>query len=157
MRLEQSHTENLKAKIDAGQNVVRKNQKYIRVTAAIRRLVDNFHQREPLDYLRGTSHNIELNVYKEVLHRHFINLKPCEGSSNAAASRMVLVATIVSSFWIITISIKGSFLMWQSSFIRPWFDSYVQQSTDLRCSSVFGFVYEFQARIQHFKEVSQTD
>ena len=44
-RLEQSHTENLKVKIDAGQNVVRKNQKHVRVTAAIRRLVDNFNQR----------------------------------------------------------------------------------------------------------------
>ena len=62
MRLEQSHTENLKAKIDAGQNLVTKNQKYVRVTAAIRRLVDNFNQRKPLDYLRGISHNIELNV-----------------------------------------------------------------------------------------------
>ena len=29
MRLEQPHTENLKAKIDAGQNVVRKIQKYV--------------------------------------------------------------------------------------------------------------------------------
>ena len=62
MRLEQSHTKNLKAKIDAGQNLVRKNQKYVRVTAAIRRLVDNFNQRKLLDYLRGISHNIELNV-----------------------------------------------------------------------------------------------
>ena len=44
MQLEQSHTENLKAKIDAGQNVVRKNQTHVRVTAAIRRLVDNFNQ-----------------------------------------------------------------------------------------------------------------
>ena len=60
MRLEKSHTENLKTKIDAQQNVVRKNQKYVRVTAAIRKLVDNFNQREPLDYLRGISHNIEL-------------------------------------------------------------------------------------------------
>ena len=60
MRLEQSHTENLKTKIDAQQNVVRKNQKYVRVTAAIRKLVDNFNQREPLDYLRGISHNTEL-------------------------------------------------------------------------------------------------
>ena len=31
MRLEQSHTENLKAKIDVWQNVVRKNQKYVQV------------------------------------------------------------------------------------------------------------------------------
>ena len=62
MRLEQSHAEILKAKIDTGQNVARKNQKYVRVIAAIRRLVDNFNQREPLDYLRGISHNIELNV-----------------------------------------------------------------------------------------------
>ena len=62
MRLEQPHTENLKAKIDAGQKVVRKNQKYVRVTSAIRRLADNFNQREPLDYLRDISHNIELNV-----------------------------------------------------------------------------------------------
>ena len=43
MWLEQSHTENLKAKIDAAQNIVRKNQKYVR---------------EPLDYLSGLSHNI---------------------------------------------------------------------------------------------------
>ena len=62
MRLEQSHTENLKAKIDTEQNVVRQIPKYVRVTAAIRRLADNFNQREPLDYLRGISHNIELNV-----------------------------------------------------------------------------------------------
>ena len=64
MGLEQSHTENLKAKIDAGQNVARKNQKYVRVATAIRRLVDNFNQRQPLDYLRGISHNIELNVIR---------------------------------------------------------------------------------------------
>ena len=31
MRLEQSHTESLKAKIDVWQNVVRKNQKYVQV------------------------------------------------------------------------------------------------------------------------------
>ena len=31
MRLEQSHTETLKAKIDVWQNVVRKSQKYVRV------------------------------------------------------------------------------------------------------------------------------
>ena len=60
IRLEQSHTENLKAKIDTGQNVVKKNQKYVRATAVIRRLVDNFNQREPLDFRRGISHNIEL-------------------------------------------------------------------------------------------------
>ena len=53
MRLGQSHTENLKAKIDAGQNVPRNNQKYVRLTFAIRRLVDNFNQQEPLDYLRA--------------------------------------------------------------------------------------------------------
>ena len=62
MRLEQSHTQNLKSKIDAGKNVVRKNQKYVRVNAAIRRLIDNSNQQELLDYLRGISHNIELNV-----------------------------------------------------------------------------------------------
>ena len=62
MRLEQSHTQNLKAKIDAGKNVVRKNQKHVRVNAAIRRLIDNSNQQELLNYLRGISHNIELNV-----------------------------------------------------------------------------------------------
>ena len=62
MRLEQFHTENLKAKIETGQNVIRKNQKYAQVTATIRRQVDDFNQWEPLDYLRGTSHNSELNV-----------------------------------------------------------------------------------------------
>ena len=64
MRSDQSHTENLRVKIDAGQNVVRKNQKYIRATAAIRRLVDNFNQRESLDFLRGISGNNELNVQR---------------------------------------------------------------------------------------------
>ena len=52
MRLKQSHTENLKAKIDVRLNVVKKNQKYKRLTAVIRGLVDNFNHREPLDYLR---------------------------------------------------------------------------------------------------------
>ena len=82
-------------------------------------------------------------MYKQVLHRHFINLKPCEGSSNAAASRMVLFAAIVNGFWVLTIAIKGSLLMWQGSFFRPWFRSYGDQLIDFRCSSFFGFVYEF--------------
>ena len=81
-------------------------------------------------------------MYKQVLHRHFINLKPCEGSSNAVASRMVLFAAIVNGFWVLTIAIKGSLLMWQGSFFRPWFYSYGDQLIDLRCSSLFGFVYE---------------
>ena len=50
IRLEQAQTENLKGKIDTWQNVVKKNQKYVRATTAIRRLVDNFNQWEPLDY-----------------------------------------------------------------------------------------------------------
>ena len=50
IRLEQSLTENLKAEIDTWQNLVKKNQKYVRATTAIRRMVDNFNQREPLDY-----------------------------------------------------------------------------------------------------------
>ena len=43
--LEESHTENVTGKIDAGQNVIKKNKKYLRVTAVVRRLVDNFNQR----------------------------------------------------------------------------------------------------------------
>ena len=70
IKLWQSHTEDLKAKIGAGQNAVKKNQKYVRVTA-IKTLLDNFNEREPLDYLRGISHNIELNVkrgyYRDIL------------------------------------------------------------------------------------------
>ena len=62
IRLEQSYTENLKAKIDVGRNVVKNNQIYVRVTTAIRILVDNFNQLESLDHLHGTSHNIELSV-----------------------------------------------------------------------------------------------
>ena len=93
-------------------------------------------------------------MYKEVLHRHFINLKPCEGSSNAAASRMMLFATIVNGFWELTIVIKGSLLMWHGSFIRPWFHSYGNQSVDLGCSSFFVFVYEFKNGLKWVDEVS---
>ena len=82
-------------------------------------------------------------MYKEVLHRHFLNLKPCEGSSNAAALRMVLFATIVNGFWVLTIVTKGSLLMWQGSFIRPWFHSYGHQSIDLSSSSFLDFASEF--------------
>ena len=43
MRLQQSHTENLKAKIDAGQNQEKESGVRMSNTAAIRRLVDNFN------------------------------------------------------------------------------------------------------------------
>ena len=92
-------------------------------------------------------------MYKEVLDRHFINLKPCEGSSNAAASRMVLFATIVNGFWVLAIAIKGSLLMWQGSFIRPWFHSYGHQSIDLRCSSFFGCACDFNNGLKWVDEV----
>lgn len=47
-------------------------------------------------------------MYKEVLYRHFINLRPFKGSDNAAVSRMVLFATKVNGFWVLAIAIKDS-------------------------------------------------
>ncbi len=62
IRLEQSHTENVVTRINAGQVVTKKNAQYVRVDAAIQTLVANFGDRHIVDFLRGISYNVSLNV-----------------------------------------------------------------------------------------------
>lgn len=62
IQLEQSHTENIVTKINAGRTVIKVNAKYARVNTALTTLVYGFDGQNYPDYLRSISHNIELNV-----------------------------------------------------------------------------------------------
>ena len=68
---------------------------------------------------------------------------------------MVLFATIVNSFWVLTIVIKSS-LLDVTGFLYPSliYHSYGHQSIDLLYKSIFCFLYVFNNGLKWVDEVS---
>ena len=62
IQLEHSHYVNRKTKIDAGPNIVKNKKKCICFPVGPQRLLKNFPDQDPRNYLRSISYNINLNV-----------------------------------------------------------------------------------------------